>query len=154
MPALAIVGEAAWIWVLRDRTDDRRDAPRSPSFENASTVPGLVLWLSSMLQLDAPPQHAAGLVDFFLREPDAVHRELAGLGLRAGDLVDDADLDRFGIGAIGGCGALSGARGENGQRDFPDHILHFVLRSAVAHETSARCARCYHEQRSRTARGR
>ena len=47
-------------------------------------------------RLDAPPENTAGIVDFFLREFDAVDRELAGLRLHAGDLVDDADPDRVG----------------------------------------------------------
>src|SRR6267143_359395 len=44
MPSLAMVGEAAWVWVLRIGPMIAGISLRPPSFEIASTVPGLVDW--------------------------------------------------------------------------------------------------------------
>jgi hypothetical protein len=91
MPDLAMVGDAACTWVLRIGPDNASDVAATAELGECKHGSGIGALVVFDLQFDAPSQHAAGIVDFFLREPDAVDREFTGLGLHAGNLVDDAD---------------------------------------------------------------
>ena len=63
------------------------------SFENASTMPGLVVWSSSIDEFDLLAEHAAGLVDRRQRELGAVLRPQPLLGCRTRHRHAHADLD-------------------------------------------------------------
>ncbi len=106
-----------------DRPDDRRDLAFGRELrerEHGARVRALVVLDA---QLDLAAEHAAGLVDLFLREREPVDGEASALGLRAGELVDHADLQR-----LGGVHRMGrDHRGETDEPEQPGYRFHCVL---------------------------
>ena len=97
------------------------------SLENASTMPGLVVWSSSIDQFDLLAEHAAGLVDGRQRELGAVLRPEALLGRRTRYRHAHADFDGGALGARRAaddvrCGNTNGQAG----REVASRKLHSI----------------------------
>ena len=84
-----------------DRPDDGGDAALAGQLGEGqySTRVGAAVVFDA--QFDLTTEHTARLVDLVLRELDAIDGKLPSFGLRAGDLVHNADLEGLGRAASG-----------------------------------------------------